>query len=64
MSEENPEDRRRRLRATGSLGGRIGGAARAAALSSDRRSEIARIAAMARWGGAVANGNITASVGV
>jgi len=33
----------------GSIGGRIGGVARADALSADRRSEIAREAAKARW---------------
>lgn len=35
----------------GRLGGLKGGKARAAALSSKRRSEIARKAAQARWGG-------------
>lgn len=35
--------------ALGSLGGRRGGPARAARLSAERRSEIARAAAMARW---------------
>jgi len=35
--------------ALGILGGRKGGPARAAALSAERRSEIARKAAQARW---------------
>ena len=35
--------------ALGRLGGRKGGKARAAALSQDRRSEIARAAARKRW---------------
>lgn len=33
----------------GRLGGRIGGFARAAKLSAERRQEIARQAALARW---------------
>ena len=36
--------------ALGRLGGKKGGKARAAKLSAKRRSEIARIAAQARWG--------------
>jgi hypothetical protein len=36
--------------ALGRLGGKKGGAARAAKLSPEQRSEIARIAARARWG--------------
>jgi hypothetical protein len=35
--------------ALGKLGGKVGGPARAAALSSSRRSEIARKAAERRW---------------
>jgi len=35
--------------ALGKLGGKKGGKARAAALSPERRSEIARMAAKARW---------------
>lgn len=35
--------------ALGKLGGPKGGPARAAALSPERRSEIARLAAMKRW---------------
>ena len=35
--------------ALGKLGGKKGGPARAKALSSERRSEIARAAAKARW---------------
>jgi hypothetical protein len=34
----------------GRLGGQSGGSARAAALTSKRRSEIAKKAALARWG--------------
>lgn len=37
-------------RERGKLGGIKGGPARAAALSPERRSEIARAAALARWG--------------
>lgn len=36
--------------ALGSLGGKKGGPARAAALSPKRRKEIARLAAKSRWG--------------
>jgi len=35
--------------ALGKLGGKIGGAARARALSAKRRSEIASLAARSRW---------------
>lgn len=35
--------------ALGKRGGKKGGPARAAALSSDRRTEIARLAAVSRW---------------
>lgn len=35
--------------ALGKRGGKKGGPARAAALSSNRRSEIARLAAVSRW---------------
>ncbi len=35
--------------ALGRLGGRRGGPARAVSLSAERRSEIARLAAQARW---------------
>lgn len=36
--------------ALGRLGGKIGGAARAAALTPEKRKEIARAAASVRWG--------------
>lgn len=39
-----------RMRSLGAQGGRVGGKARAAALTHERRSEIARAAAVARWG--------------
>ena len=45
---ESKEERRRRLTATGLLGASKGGAARKAALSPERRSEIARIANAAK----------------
>jgi hypothetical protein len=35
--------------ALGSLGGKVGGKARAASMSPERRSEIARQAALSRW---------------
>ncbi len=44
-SEKNPH-----AVALGRLGGKKGGAARAKKLSKKRRSEIARLAARARWG--------------
>jgi len=40
---------RRAARLLGSLGGRKGGPARAKKLSAERRREIARAAAVARW---------------
>jgi hypothetical protein len=43
-SEKNPH-----AAALGRLGGKKGGPARALKLSASRRSEIARIAALARW---------------
>ena len=48
MSDELPAKNPAAV-ALGRLGGRKGGKARAAALSQDRRSEIARTAAQARW---------------
>ena len=39
-----------RMSALGKVGGPRGGKARAAKLSAERRSEIARAAAAARWG--------------
>ncbi len=46
----SPEDARREAaRLLGSLGGRIGGPARAKALSAKRRKAIAKKAAMTRW---------------
>lgn len=41
--------------ALGRLGGKKGGPARAQKLSAERRSEIARLAAEARWGKATKN---------
>ena len=42
---------KRKLKLDGNVrGGKVGGPARAKALSSARRSEIARLAAQARWG--------------
>ena len=52
MSPKKPEDpdaRLDRLAAAGRLGGLKGGHARARVLSPERRSEIARRAALARW---------------
>ena len=43
-----------RLRVIGRLGGLVGGPARHLALGHDRRSEIARLAAEARWRGKIA----------
>lgn len=48
MSDEAPAKNPAAV-ALGRLGGRKGGKARAAALSQERRSEIARQAAKARW---------------
>jgi len=42
--------RRQAASILGRLGGSKGGKARAASLSADRRAEIARRAAIARWG--------------
>lgn len=44
--EPNPH-----AQALGALGGLVGGHARAKALTPDRRKEIARNAALARWRG-------------
>jgi len=44
------EEARMRKLAGNARGGEKGGPARAKALSSNRRSEIARLAAEARWG--------------
>jgi len=46
---ESKQDKRKRLRATGRLGGLKGGPARAAILTPERRQDIARLAAAARW---------------
>jgi hypothetical protein len=47
--EEPPSDKNPHAVALGRLGGMKGGKARAAKLSKERRSEIARKAAEARW---------------
>lgn len=58
---ESKFNKRRRLRATGRLGGLIGGPARAILLTPERRREIALLGAEARWGapqvGTVAGGS-------
>lgn len=46
---EITDEMRAAAAAFGSIGGKIGGPARAAKLSAKRRSEIARRAAAARW---------------
>lgn len=46
----DPVIRRARIKELNAKGGRKGGPARAAKLSPERRKEIARIAALARWG--------------
>ena len=43
-------DKHKLAAALGSIGGTKGGPARAASLSPERRSEIARKAALTRWG--------------
>ena len=48
--EEAPSGKNPAAVALGRLGGMKGGKARAAKLSADERSEIARRAAIARWG--------------
>jgi hypothetical protein len=50
--EEPPDNRNPHAVALGKLGGQKGGKARAAKLSKEQRSEIARRAAQARWKGA------------
>lgn len=47
--EERQQQKNPAAVALGRLGGRVGGPARAAALSKRRRSEIAKKAATARW---------------
>ena len=47
---ESKFNKRRRLRATGRLGGLVGGPARAASLTPARRLEIALLGNRARWG--------------
>jgi hypothetical protein len=49
MAKESKSKRKKRLNKTGRLGGLKGGPARAAALSPERRKEIATMAARARW---------------
>ena len=49
MVMESKRDKVKRLRATGRIGGLKGGPARAAKLSPERRTEIARLASAARW---------------
>ena len=48
--EEPPPVKNKAAVALGRLGGKKGGAARAAALTPEQRSEIARKAAAGRWG--------------
>ena len=50
MKREIPPEVSRAASAMGRIGGPIGGKARAAALSPERRAEIARDAARKRWG--------------
>jgi hypothetical protein len=45
----SPKARREHLREIGTIGGKIGGHARAAKLSKRRRRQIARQGALARW---------------
>ena len=47
--EPTPEERHAAVVALGRLGGKKGGKARAAKLTAEQRSEIARRAARARW---------------
>lgn len=49
-AELTPEERHAAAVALGRLGGRKGGPARAKRLTAERRSEIAKKAAAARWG--------------
>ena len=49
IPEPTPDEVRRVMSALGKRGGPKGGAARAEALSSDRRREIAKAGAAARW---------------
>lgn len=46
---EPPPTKNEAAVALGKLGGKKGGAARAAALTPEQRSEIAKVAALARW---------------
>ena len=48
--QDSPTEKNPAAVALGRLGGLKGGHARAAALSPERRSEIARLASRARWG--------------
>ena len=48
VKRESKAAKRKRLRATGKIGGQIGGAARAAALTPERRREIAMLGVAAR----------------
>ncbi len=48
-SEPTEEERRQAARMLGRIGGKKGGKARAKKLSAERRAEIARLAAQARW---------------
>lgn len=56
LSEKNPH-----AAALGRLGGKRGGPARALKLSAERRSEIARNAAAARWASAADDSSATGS---
>jgi hypothetical protein len=47
---EITDEMRAAAAAFGRIGGKIGGPARAASLSKKRRTEIAKAAALARWG--------------
>ena len=49
-TQKRKETRRQRYKRIGALGGLVGGAARAASLTPERRREIAQAAAKARWG--------------
>jgi len=50
VTEPAPDGKNPAAVALGRLGGKKGGAARAAKLTKEQRSEIARKAALARWG--------------
>jgi hypothetical protein len=52
---ESPSTKNPAAVALGRMGGKLGGNARAASLSAERRSEIARQAAAKRWGKSGAN---------